>query len=349
MSGVITYEAYAKNVELNGGIPQPPYNPNPPPPPPSPASGGNPGGSGGSDSSGGSANPNKPLSKDEYYSQQGSEETSNPSSGYSYLPTSGPDMTQEQGHANSAYNAMLGGYITYEQYVANAILNGIKPLPNPRSSKEKSTDDICEDERIDVVPPVLAMQSIDIEVDTTSALVNYFDTADDAARDWAYRHYGITNYILMEVSSLIYAIYYGDTLVGYSYTTIIVGSPHSATGIWDGYDLVPDNGRVIAYIHSHPNSTVFSQRDKDIAQGRKISAYAVVPGKIGTVDVIKYSEKPSQKVWVVSTIATNMQFRELRTIERGVLVLLYRNRWVEHITNQPNCWAGCPHKTWPNV
>jgi len=48
-------------------------------------------------------------------------------------------MTVAQSNANSAYNAFLGGYITYDQYAANAKLNGITPLAHPQGNQIKST------------------------------------------------------------------------------------------------------------------------------------------------------------------------------------------------------------------
>jgi len=50
-------------------------------------------------------------------------------------------MSQAQSNHNSAYNAFLGGYITYEQYVANSNLNGIAPLTSPYTSA-KSTNEV---------------------------------------------------------------------------------------------------------------------------------------------------------------------------------------------------------------
>ena len=57
---------------------------------------------------------------------------------YEPLPTSGAGMTQAQSNINSAYNAMIGGYITYDAYAANVKLNGGTPVADPRASNNSS-------------------------------------------------------------------------------------------------------------------------------------------------------------------------------------------------------------------
>lgn len=52
---------------------------------------------------------------------------------YDPLPTSGPGMTQQQSNINSAYNAMIGGYISYDAYAANVRQNGGTPVADPRA------------------------------------------------------------------------------------------------------------------------------------------------------------------------------------------------------------------------
>ena len=61
-------------------------------------------------------------------------------SGHAYdpLPTSGPGMTQSQSNINSAYNAMIGGYISYNEYASNVKLNGGTPVADPRAGSSSS-------------------------------------------------------------------------------------------------------------------------------------------------------------------------------------------------------------------
>ena len=61
-------------------------------------------------------------------------------SGHSYerLPTSGSGMTQAQININSAYNAMNGGWLSYENYAKNVILNGGTPVANPSSTSSST-------------------------------------------------------------------------------------------------------------------------------------------------------------------------------------------------------------------
>jgi len=89
-------------------------------------------------------------------------------------------MTQAQVNANSAYNAFLSGFLTYDQYAANSRLNGIAPLPNPFGGTGKSSSEVTND---DISIELLAGKT-KISIDAyTSAYTNAAKIKlDDATR-----------------------------------------------------------------------------------------------------------------------------------------------------------------------
>ncbi len=65
-----------------------------------------------------------------------------------------------------------------------------------------------------------------------------YKSQNKAAKVWARESYGVTRYIRMERSSLIYSLRRNGYFVGYGYTAVITGDPHVAAGIWDGLEKI---------------------------------------------------------------------------------------------------------------
>lgn len=100
-----------------------------------------------------------------------------------------------------------------------------------------------------------------------SGMVAYekFATATEAAIDWAWNYYGITDYTLFEVGSLIFSVTDQNGNTYYSYTDAAVGTPHEID-VTKVIDMVPNGAKVVGMIHSHPNGPDFS--DNDIEDGK---------------------------------------------------------------------------------
>jgi len=159
------------------------------------------------------------------------------------------------------------------------------------------------------------------------------------------KNYNVTNYIYMEVSSLIYEKYKNGKL-GYAYTAQTVGKPHS-TGTWwwnTGVGRVPKKAAIKAYIHAHPNGTKFSQADKNIAVNTGIRAYVAVPRDNTTTKLLVYMHNGTQ--YETTTVKEKITFKALTAKRKQSLVSAYSSRWENHLP----CTAGhnCDSKVWPN-
>ena len=167
---------------------------------------------------------------------------------------------------------------------------------------------------------------------------------DKAARVWAKKYYGVARYIRMERSSLIYTI--GKK---YAYTKQYQGYPHSAGEKWwtKGKGRIPSNGRLVAYIHSHPNEPNFSVADIGIAQRNYINAYVAIPRATATTVDVKVYKKDARGRYHVSVVRRGIVFKTLSSSKKQALVNRYKKRWDKHITD------GCTRSycrnnaTWP--
>ena len=175
-----------------------------------------------------------------------------------------------------------------------------------------------------------------------------FSSMDDAAEDWGYEYYGASEYIYLECSSWFYSVYdKNGKFLGYSYTEAIVGSPHSATGFWDGKDLISEGGVANGYIHTHPNAgTNFSKSDKDITKDNRLTAYVVAPGASGGIDIrkVQYTIRGFKE----TAVASNISYRVLTAVQKRELAfnITYKKRWDAH--DPTTCGrTGCQGKTWP--
>lgn len=176
-----------------------------------------------------------------------------------------------------------------------------------------------------------------------------FNTIDDAAVDFGQEYYSTSDYIMLELATLIYSYDDEDGNTRYSYVKPVIGDPHSVQPLDVQGDL-PDGSTRVAGIHQHPNSTEFSSADKNWAQHSSIDMpiYVVVPGNTlkvwensGTVD------GAGNAIWSERTVSSDLQLRGLSIAEKIALTYTYKSRWDTHTGT--SCGFGCADKTWPRT
>ncbi len=167
-----------------------------------------------------------------------------------------------------------------------------------------------------------------------------FESVDAAAKDWAKVYYGITDYTLLEQSSVIYEVFdKKNKSVGYSYTPAIIGEPHRNSV---SKNDIPNGTVYIGYIHSHANSPGFSVGDIFAAASPKGLAFVVVPGaNAGEVNILKFQKEEFD----IKTIAENVRFNEMGYRDRIELPLRYQKIWNDHIN--AGCEFDCKDLPWP--
>ena len=161
-----------------------------------------------------------------------------------------------------------------------------------------------------------------------------YATADLAAMAFATRIYASSLYIRHEYATEIYKVTRnGSTL--YFYTPPSPGKPHYCYIV---PSRVPDNGTIVAYSHTHPNSNQFSSADITIANDLKIDAYFNGPN----LQVKKFEYRTGQYPIDVGTITPT----PLSDTEKQALQVAFSESWYEHLTDG-SCNFNCDEKTWP--
>ena len=183
-----------------------------------------------------------------------------------------------------------------------------------------------------------------------------FNTMDELARHWARTYYGVTQFSLFEVSSLIFlARDANGNILGYAYTPMYIGNPHN-TGInWidANASAITANSVFVGTLHTHPNGVNFSEGDTRNAKNRNLASYVAVPTIPGnsptmtTTSVRSYTLVGSE--WQNQAVAggTNMTFQPLTPQQQGALINELEPRWAEHIQTCTGV-RDCANRAWPN-
>ena len=170
-----------------------------------------------------------------------------------------------------------------------------------------------------------------------------YTSQEDVAKAWAKAQYGFTNYLLLEMSSLIYELVHNGKSLGFSYTPAIMGGPHNADGIWDGKKNITSNGTMVGFVHSHVYSKGFSALDMELSADLGITVFAATPGASGSVNVSRYNSANASDSPV---IATGIKYRALTSLERKEYAERYRKVWERHAATCKE--HNCANRSWPN-
>ena len=170
-----------------------------------------------------------------------------------------------------------------------------------------------------------------------------FTSTVELAKDWAWNYYGFTDYIMYEKASLIYSITYDNGEIFYGYTEAVVGGPHSVRPL-DAIEMVPQGANVIAAIHSHPNSDLFSDADKNFAVYNQMQIYVVVPSTevAGKVDIKSYAVEDGI-YQEQSSLFIGHEFLPETSERKKELVERFKSLWYLHLRKND----GCVNKVWP--
>ena len=158
-----------------------------------------------------------------------------------------------------------------------------------------------------------------------------YKTADDAAKAFSEQVYSSSSYIRYEYSTEIYSrTVNGKTT--YNYNTPRVGEPHSS----NVGAPTPSGTKIVAYAHTHPNTSFFSPADKNVSQTMGIDAYVVGPN----LELQRYSYFSASitNIGTISPIA-------LTDAQRSALVAEFQVLWDAHVA--AGCEFNCGSMTWP--
>ena len=202
------------------------------------------------------------------------------------------------------------------------------------------------------IPSIAAiMQSGNLYVYCMGNLVNLLDsfgtdafdkfsTKEEALKDWAWNYYGITDYVLIEVGSILYTGYDENGNLYYSYTWGVVGDFHNVDP-FVALQWVPEGTNAVGMIHSHPNGEEFSRNDKEVAENSDLDNYVVTPsGKI-----LRYGLNRQDTKWVVSVAVSYAPVAPLSGARKAELRGKFQNMWYQHQLN--GCAWNCQYITWP--
>ena len=172
--------------------------------------------------------------------------------------------------------------------------------------------------------------------ESESQLHGPFNSADEAALDFAENIYSSSSYVRFEYATSIYAMTKNNS-TSYYYAEPWSGNPHSVTVFKDAQ---PENSTLVAYAHTHPNSTSFSNADRQIADNNNIDAYMADPN----FDLHLYNHSTKSESIVgqfVPKILTPDEMNDLQTE--------FQDDWNTHISSG-SCPDGfnCPNMSWPN-
>ena len=156
-----------------------------------------------------------------------------------------------------------------------------------------------------------------------------FNTADQAAKDFAESVYSFTQYSRIEYGATLYK-YNGK----YYYYNVHSGKPHSVPVSKN----VPNGATYIAYLHTHPNSEDFSAKDKEVADAW--GGYAYVATK--SYKVLRYNSDTQAS----DTIYSSFTPYALTQADKDNILLELETVWYSHLEN--GACPGCQNKTWPN-
>lgn len=164
-----------------------------------------------------------------------------------------------------------------------------------------------------------------------------FTSPDLAAKDFAYYYAAITQYLRLEQSSLCFMVIERQeekTNIWYSYTKPLIGEPHACT---ISMKDLPKDTVFYGFLHTHPNSSEFSDEDRDSAKKYWGTTYLVTPDN----DVLKYTYSRNRRM--TKAVAYDVSVKTLSSSQKEKLANKYLNVWVEHLKKEEN---KNPLKSW---
>ena len=174
----------------------------------------------------------------------------------------------------------------------------------------------------------------------------HFETAVQAAEDWAWNYYGRTDYTLFEFGSLIYMGYEADGTPYFAYTWGAIGTPHTVD-CTEMIEMVPEGTTVVGNVHSHPNGRNFSTDDIDNMKARGYDySFVIVPTDDRAVVQIMGVTKENLTPYGYGFVRYNplTVFDEVRLFNR------FNSEWHEHYNSAYSPWCdqyNCRYREWP--
>ena len=152
----------------------------------------------------------------------------------------------------------------------------------------------------------------------------HFATLELLINDWAWNWYADSDFIMMELGSIIYTVVGDDGKTYYTYTEPIIGEPHHV----DFNELkgtYPED-RYVGAIHAHPQGGGLSNDDKNYADYHNSVIYSVEfnPGD-GKIKIYGYGAGGEQVVENEDT--------PIRYLNDGQRQWMY-----DHYSNYGNIW-----------
>ena len=186
-----------------------------------------------------------------------------------------------------------------------------------------------------------------------------YDTIYEAAVEWAFQYYGLTDFLMLEIGGILYSqVVDGKTMYGYTWG--VVGTPHGVNTS-DALEWVPEGAVPIGTIHSHmPHGTRgFSPVDTDFYNmNPTLYKYYFVVSKDPNSEQYElyYRTSTSKKVMFYKSGSYMPIEQERRKELRNRSDL--RDKWYQSMSSEDGkhfgngkCVHGnneCAKKTWPN-
>ena len=165
-----------------------------------------------------------------------------------------------------------------------------------------------------------------------------FATVKEAVADWVWNYKGITDYTLLELSSILYTWHDENGKLCYSYTYANVGDFHEVDP-FVALAWVPEDVIAIGMIHSHPNNEGISESDIRVAENSNLDSYVVAPSGM----VMRYGLNRQGTKWRESRFISYAPSATLSVKRKAELRDKFENKWWQH---KLNC-GHCQNKIWP--
>ena len=162
-----------------------------------------------------------------------------------------------------------------------------------------------------------------------------YASADEAALAFSNKYYSSSLYIRHEYGTYIYSITYKG-ITTYAYSTPVVGEPHR---IIYGPFKAPSGLEIVAFAHTHPNSSWFSPDDMDNSNYFNVNTYVVGPDLMLRC-YVKHSgiDIKGNEIETISPIALTIE-------QKNALIDKYRVSWDNHVSE--GCEFNCASIAWP--
>ena len=155
-----------------------------------------------------------------------------------------------------------------------------------------------------------------------------FATPDEAAIDWAWNYYGITQYSMIEHASLIYLAYDEYNTPYYSYTECVDGQPNYVqTTLLNTH--INEGQYIVGAVHSHTVTNRLSNQDLDLAIDQNYSILYVVGESQYSdgVDISKIQDYDDGRGYQLEAVGSDYGFRHLTYSEQRNADVYFRNKW----------------------